>query len=347
MLKQEDIEKIKRYTDGLSSDAEKYYVDSLFQNGDKNDDLRHLLKTDWEANQGDLYYSEVNLTNILDKVHHMIRKKENLKREKLSVKFVRIYTRIAAILILPILIAGGIIYIYARIKEKTIVDQSVSSTIYAPYGSRVSFNLPDGTKGMLNSGSNLSYSLPFCDDRQVILEGEAWFEVKHDEEHPLKINTCNSSVKVLGTNFNISAYPTENYIEVVLQNGKVEFENKKVNKKVTMHPYERLVFTNDTVTKSITDPAKYSAWTEGKLVFRGDPMAEVCRRLERWYNVKVILADSSLAKYSFRATFEDDSLSDVLRFLSMTSPIRYSISPRQLMKDGTCKKEVVTIDLKN
>ncbi|MDO9581450.1 MAG: DUF4974 domain-containing protein, partial [Bacteroidales bacterium] len=224
--------------------------------------------------------------------------------------------------------------------------QQVNSTIYAPMGARVSFNLPDGTTGMLNSGSQLSYSIPFTNNRHVKLEGEGWFEVTHDENHPFEISTGNSTVKVMGTSFNLSAYPAENYVEVVLQQGKVEFQNNKGDEKGTILPSERLVFQNGKISMSVTDPEKYSAWTEGKLVFREDPMEEVARRIERWYNVKVELADHELKKYSFHATFMDDTLEDVLRCLSMTSPITYSITQPKLLQDGTFKKEEVTIYLK-
>jgi transmembrane sensor len=132
----------------------------------------------------------------------------------------------------------------------------------------------------------------------------------------------------------------------VLQDGIVEFSENNSSESVTMLPSERLVFENGNINKSFTDPLKYNAWTEGKLVFRGDPMAEVARRIERWYNVKVNLADKELEKYSFRAIFLDDKLEDVLRFLSMTSPIRYSIAPRELMQDGTYRKQEVTFYLK-
>ena len=228
----------------------------------------------------------------------------------------------------------------------TTISLQVGSAIYAPMGARVSFNLPDGTTGMLNSGSRLSYCLPFANKRRVKLEGEAWFEVNHDEKHPFEISTGNSILKVLGTKFNVNAYPVENYVEVVLQDGEVEFSENNSSEIVTMLPSERLVFENGNINKSFTDPLKYNAWTEGKLVFRGDPMAEVARRIERWYNVKVNLADKELEKYSFRAIFLDDKLEDVLRFLSMTSPIRYSIAPRELMPDGTYRKQEVTFYLK-
>jgi len=294
----------------------------------------------------DTSLSEVNLTHLLDRVHHIIRKNETLKRQKPLQKFIRIYLRAAGILLLPLLAAGGLVYSYLGNHGNTTADRQVSSTIYAPMGARVSFNLPDGTTGMLNSGSYFSYSLPFNNNREVSLEGEAWFEVSRDETHPFEISTGNSTVKVLGTSFNVSAYPAENYVEVVLQKGKVEFLDNKGNEKVTMLPSERLVFQNGNINKSVTDPAKYNAWTEDKLVFRGDPMAEVARRIERWYNVKVNLADSELEKYSFRATFEDDKLEEVLRLLSMTSPIRYQITQGKLLANGTYEKEKVTIYLK-
>lgn len=251
--------------------------------------------------------------------------------------------RVAAVMLLPLIVAGGLTYSYLSHKYPTGIEKEVISVIYAPLGSRVSFNLPDGTAGMLNSGSQLTYSIPFTNNRNVKLEGEAWFEVERDKDHPFKISAGNSIVKVLGTSFNMSAYPNENYIEVVLQDGEVEFLDDKGIERVSLLPSERLVLHNGEIKKSVTDPAKYSAWKEGMLVFRGDPMAEVARRIERWYNIKINIADKELEKYSFRGTFEDDKLEDVLRFLTMTSPIAYKVTPSKLMPDGTFKKEEVTI----
>jgi ferric-dicitrate binding protein FerR (iron transport regulator) len=252
----------------------------------------------------------------------------------------------AAILLVPLLIAGGVVYNYLVKPGRALTDQQVLSTIYAPLGARVSFTLPDGTTGMLNSGSRLSYSLPFNTNRRVKIEGEGWFEVKRDENHPFEIGAGSSTIKVLGTSFNLSAYPSESYVEIVLKHGSVEFQENESNGKTPVFPSERLIFQNGNISKSVTDPAKYNAWTEGKLVFRGDPMAEVARRLERWFGVKVELGDKELEKYSFRATFQDDKLEDVLRFLSLTSPIRYKITPRKIHVDGTFEKELVTIYLR-
>lgn len=345
MLKQEEIEKIERYIIGLADDKEKTFVESLFSNGEYNSLLRHHLEKDWDLMLRESSPVDFNLDHLLDYVHHIIRKNETIERRKPLQKFIRVYMKAAAILLIPLLITGGLVYSYLGFPGIISTDRQVSSTIYAPLGARVSFNLPDGTTGMLNSGSKLTYTLPFNNNRYINLEGEAWFEVNHDENHPFEIRAGNSTVKVLGTSFNLSAYQAENYIEVVLQKGKVEFHDKKGDKDVTLLPSERLVFQDGNISKSVIDPAKYYAWTEGKLVFRGDLMDEVARRIERWYNVKIELADRKLEKYSFRATFEDDKLEDVLRYLSMTSPIKYKITPREMMSDGTYKKEVVTIYL--
>ncbi len=340
MLKQNDFDKIERYVNGESDDSERIFVESLFLNGENNLYFRDCLNKDWDLMLSDTTLSEMNLRHLLDRVHHIIRKNEIMKRQKPLQKFIRIYTRAAAILLLPLLVAGGLVYSFLG---KTVFDRPVISTIYSPLGARVSFNLPDGTKGMLNSGSQLSYSLPFTASRHIELKGEAWLEVTYDELHPFEIITGNSTVRVLGTRFNLSAYPAENYVEVVLQEGKVEFQDSKGGKKVPISPSERLIFQNGNISKSVTDPEKYNAWTEGKLVFRGDLMAEVARRIERWYNVKINLTDKEIERYSFRATFQDDSLEDVLRYLTMTSPIAYKITPRELMPDGTFNKEIVTI----
>lgn len=343
MLMNEDKEKIDRYINGLVDESEKKYVESLFLNGEKNLYLRNFLNKDWDQLDSEMTADEIILGHLLDRVHHIIRTNEALIRQKPSQKFKLIYMKVAAIILLPVILASGFVYVIMNKHNRVQPDQQVSSIIYAPLGARVSFNLPDGTKGMLNSGSRLTYSLPFTNNRHIKLEGEAFLNVSHDEKHPFDISTGNSTVKVLGTTLNVSAYPAEDYIEVVLQQGEVSFTDNKGNEKITLLPAERLVYENGKTTKSLVDPAKYNGWTQGELIFRDDPMVEVTRRIERWYNVDIVLADSSLIRYSFRATFEDDSLEDVLRFLSMTSPIRYTITPRQLMPDGTFQKVKVTI----
>ncbi len=344
MLKQDDIDKIERYKNGTADEAESNYVKSLLMDGVNNPYLRNYMKEEWNSLTCETTASGRELGHLLDKVHNLIAKKEKMQYQKSLRRIIQLYSRVAAILLIPLLIAGG--YIFSSYLSNDGVqtgDQEVLTSIIAPLGSRVTFNLPDGTTGMLNGGAILSYSLPFVKNRQIKLEGEAWFEVKHDEKFPFEISSGNSIVRVLGTKFNISSYPQENFVEVVLNEGRIEVFNNVLEEKITMAPTERMVLHNGKTSLSFVDPEKYNAWTEGRLVFRGDYMPEVARRIERWYNVKIVLADSDLYKYSFRGTFEDDSLEEVLQFLCLTSPIRYKIAPRVLTEDGTLKKTQVTI----
>ena len=345
-MNQPTTDLIERYIKGLASEQEKADIEMLFLNGESNEVLKKQLQKDWETDESGIISSDTDFKALLDHIHHSIYKMEYLRKQRPLQRFIRIYSKAAAVLLLPLLIAGTLVYKFAGNRSDVSTVNRVSAEIYAPLGSRVSFSLPDGTVGMLNSGSRLSYTMPFNDNRKVSLTGESWFEVKSDEKHPFKIDIGNAVIKVLGTSFNVNAYPDENYLEVMLKQGKVEFLDNMTNKVVAMQPSERLIFQDGKIIKTVADPEKYIGWTMGKLIFRGDPMAEVARRIERWYNVEVVLADKEIEKYSYRATFEDDNLEDVFRFLSMTSPITYKITPREMQPDGTYNKEIITIHLK-
>lgn len=337
------MKKIDRYIGGVADESEIKYAESLFINGENNLYLRNLLREDWEYMLKGGSSASIDLNHLLDRIHTKIRKDEKSRRNRTLHKILRIYMKVAAILILPISIAGSLVL--RNFSQGSIIEpaQIVTAMISAPMGARVSFNLPDGTIGMLNSGSHLRYSMPFTNRRHVNLDGEAWFVVKSDTDNPFEISAGSSTVKALGTSFNLSANKDEDFTEIVLKEGKIEFEYDKGTRKIIILPSERLVYQAGKTTTQIVDVEKYNSWTQGMLVFRGDPMSEVVRRLERWYNVKIDIKDKELEKYSFRGTFQDDSLDDVLKYLAMTSPISYKISPREIMPDGTYTKEKVTI----
>lgn len=340
MLNQHEIDILQRYLEGKTSNDENLWVEDLFRNGEASPGLYKLLHEDWNTgNSG----NETDLTHLLDRIHHIIHLKEEERQHSFRSRFIQVYTRVAAILLVPVLFAALWHFLKPEPVAEQLADRTVTSSIYAPMGSRVSFTLPDGTSGFLNSGSTLTYSIPFANNRSVDLQGEAWFDVVHDERHPFEIGAGTSAVRVLGTSFNVSAYENENYIEIVLAEGSIEFRANHSSSYILLIPDERMVYNGESINIEKTDPSKYKGWTEGKLIFRGDNMADVARRLERWYNIEVEVADVTLNDYIFRATFDDDSLNEVLRLLSMTSPIHYIITPRQTLSDGSWKKEKVTL----
>lgn len=338
--------RIESYIKGLSDEEERSEMESLFMSGETNNILRNSIEKDFDRFMNEVPEPDTNIDHLLGKIYHDIKEKEIKEEHRPFQKILRIYMKVAALLLIPLIVAGGILFLN-KLSGTTGTNETVNNTVYAPWGSRVSFALPDGSTGMLNSGSSISYSLPFKNDRQLNLTGEGWFEVEKDDEHPFIINALNSSIKALGTSFNISAYPEENYLEIILTSGKVEFQNEENPEKILILPSERLVLRNGQVSKSIIDTSKYNAWTEGKLVFRGDSMGEVARRIARWYNVDIELADKQLESYSFRGTFQDDKIEDILTFLAMTSPIDFEIIPSEMLPDGSFRKEKIIIYLLN
>ncbi len=344
MIKTADFEKLVRFSKGLSDEEEARYVCSLFAENEDNRELEHHIKGEWKSYLENDKGEDFHLSYLLDRIHHRMHFIENRENQSITRKIFRLYSVAAAILLLPLLIAGGIWFAGKSPEEGVVVtEKPVTSTIYAPLGSRIHFSLPDGTEGWLNSGSFLEYSLPFSKNRQVKIGGEAWFDVAQDASHPLEILAGNSKVRVLGTKFNLNAYPDENYVEVVLEEGKVEFAVPGSSYAVEMQANERLVYNGVSVHIAPSDPSKYGAWIEGKLVFRGDQMPEVARRIARWYNVEVELVDRDLENDIIRGTFQDDSLEDLLRYMSMTSAIRYQIVGRKILADGTFQKKKVLL----
>jgi ferric-dicitrate binding protein FerR (iron transport regulator) len=348
MIQQNDIEKIVRFSKGLSNEEESRYVCSLFAEKEDSNELKYYIKDEWKKYLENNEDENHNLSYLLDRIHHRMHFIENQEKQSITQKIYRWYSVAAAILLVPLLIAGVLWFTAKPAVEKIyVVEKPITSTIHAPLGSRISFDLPDGIRRWLNSGSSLEYQLPFSNNRQVAIRGEAWFDVAHDASNPFEVTAGNSKVKVLGTKFNLNAYPEEKYVEAVLEEGKVEFAVPKNSCVVEMQPSERLIYNNDSVRITMTEPSKYSAWVEGKLMFRGDPMPEVARRIARWYNVEVEMVDKDLEKDVIRGTFQDDSLEDVLYYISLTSPIRFRIIERKILDDGTYQKKKVLLYRKN
>ncbi len=347
MIDETDIEKLRRFSQGNSNAEDKKYIYSLFADNEKNQEFKKNLQIEFNEYLKTHPEENHNLTYLLDRIYHIIYKQKFQKKNTVVKRIYRWYSSASAILLIPILLVGVIWFTHQNQKGEILAEAPVKSTLFAPMGSRISFSLPDGTQGWLNSGSSFEYSLPFASNRQVTLVGEAWFDVAHDPEYPFEIETGDSKVKVLGTRFNLNAYPTENYLEVVLEEGKVEFTTTGLASGVVMKPNERLVLKEGALNINKTDAEKYTAWKEGKLVFRGDTMDEVARRIGRWYNVQVEVVDDELKKYSIRGVFQDDSLEEVIQYLSMTSPIRYRIIERKQLDDGTIQKKKVLLYKKN
>lgn len=201
--------------------------------------------------------------------------------------------------------------------------------IATPQGSRTQLSLPDGSKVWLNAGSSISYSQGFgYIDRLVNLVGEGYFEVARNEKLPLSVVSENVCVKVLGTKFNFRDYPTDAEAIVSLTEGSVAMCSKKnPDAGQLLKPGQRATVDKESgwIHVENYEVANSMKWTNGRLLFDGEPLPDIVKTLERSYNVKITIADCSLRKLRFYGDFirQEQTLVEVLNALESTGKLKY------------------------
>lgn len=201
-------------------------------------------------------------------------------------------------------------------------------TIEAPKGEKTLLTLTDGTKVWLNSGSRLQYSPDFSPkNRKVILDGEGYFQVTKNPEYPFTLISNETEVQVLGTKFNLSNYPNDTFIQLTLVSGSVCFMSNKTHQKTLIKPNEQLTYIKQSgkTTVSQTDTELYTIWKDNMLKFDNTPFIEVIKKLERWYDVDILLEPNMMRTESYTMTVKTESLREILEMLKLTTPFEYRI----------------------
>jgi ferric-dicitrate binding protein FerR (iron transport regulator) len=257
-----------------------------------------------------------------------------------------IYTRAAAILLLPLLIYSAFSLVRPGTHRLFPEDRWVE--VVSPKGTRTHFDLPDGTKVSLNSSAKLMYHADFCRNRLVKIAGEAWFDVVHDAGSPFVVQTDDMDIRVLGTKFSVVSLKEEKIAEVILEEGKVQLTGKGNTFSAELNPNEGFFYNKETRRGEIrgVDAGTLTAWKDGKLIFRSEPLESVLKRIGRWYNVRFEIRDKEVEAFRYRATFQDEPLEEVLRLISLTAPVEYRINERNMDENGLYEDKVITIGLK-
>lgn len=206
-------------------------------------------------------------------------------------------------------------------------------------GERKEIRLPDGSTVWLNESSKLEYPNKFDSDERkvVLLDGEAYFDIKRDTTKPFNVEASGTNTKVLGTAFNIRSYHFLESVQVTVTRGKVQVEEasdwgEKRQRKILL-PNEQVNF--DTKTKSIEKTAVNSAnavaWKDGKLLFDNESFANVTAILENKFGVKIAFADESIKSYHMSAEFTaTDSLAHILELLSLANNLDYQFEDKKI-----------------
>jgi ferric-dicitrate binding protein FerR (iron transport regulator) len=337
-----DYKILKKFTAGKYSLRDFRQVSDWFEDTSNETELKNAIQQHWNDFSDDISDNEKDLNSVLTQIKQKISDQKPVVNFRIRIQ--RFYTRAAAILLLPLVLYS----IYSTFFNAQSTEMAAAIEIVSPHGARTKFQLPDGTQGWLNSGSSLKYANNFLSERKISLVGEAWFEVAHNAKKPFVVHTKVLDVQVLGTKFNLTAFPDENVTEVVLQEGKVNVSGYKGLYKVDMKPDEKFTYDKKLQSGTIQEvkASQFSAWKDGLLVFRNEPLSEVLKRVSRWYNVDIVLNDPELENFRYRATFQEEQVEEVIRLISLTAPIVYSFNNREVANDGVFKKRTITVSRK-
>jgi ferric-dicitrate binding protein FerR (iron transport regulator) len=199
---------------------------------------------------------------------------------------------------------------------------------------RLEVLLPDSSRVWLNEGSTLTYAATFEKaERLVQLEGEGFFEVRRNPRQPFIVKTGLATTKVLGTSFNLRAYPAATTVELTVATGKVSFRSEQGTEAIVTPGYGAVLEkqTNRLAKVRVTDPNAW-AWQSGRLQFAGQPLSEVVPALEHYYDVSLQFSDKNLANCRFTGTFDHAPLAEVLQVLEATLQVHYTQPSAQIYR---------------
>ncbi|MDE7074914.1 MAG: DUF4974 domain-containing protein [Odoribacter sp.] len=205
-------------------------------------------------------------------------------------------------------------------------------TIRVPKGGEYRFTLPDGSFVCINSAAELRFPTRFRGEkREVYARGEIYFEVTPDRRHPFVVHSGDNTVRVLGTTFNVNAYPDEEQMVTTLVEGKVEFCHAGRN--VPLQPGEQAVFnkTTETVETRSVDVSLYTAWVNGSFEYERMPLSSITRQLSRWYDVEFLFEAEEFRDHPFTGIARrDQSLDKILGTIAKTTGVAFEISDRKV-----------------
>ena len=227
-------------------------------------------------------------------------------------------------------VAALFFYTQKRPGQSVRTNEIASRVITTSKGQRTSMILKDGTHITINAQSRITIPSGYGDkNRTIYLEGEAFFEVRHDVNHPFTVVTKHAFIRDIGTKFNVTTYDTSKTI-VAVSEGLVSMGRIKrgaPEKKLAELSKNKLgVLENqgEVMVSNITDINDYTGWTRGELIFRKTPFKEVVRRLERWYDIDCKVEDPELYHRTLTATYDKMSMTEVLKILSLSLHVSYT-----------------------
>lgn len=255
---------------------------------------------------------------------------ENRVRIRRFAIYTGTFLKYAAILVVAF-ISG--LYVHTLLTDR---DQAFQyAEVEVMYGQTGHLFLFDGTEVWLNSGTKFKYPNKFNQkERNVFMEGEAYFKVAPNKHLPFKVKTGKLEVEVLGTSFNLSAYPSESTQSVFLDEGKVQINDMEGDKIGEISPGQMAVKEdgNSSIQVKNADSYFYTSWKDGKITFSSEKLSEIAKKMERWYNVEIMFEKESLKDFNFSGTIlRNKPIDQTIMAMELLAPIRfhYKVRPKE------------------
>ncbi len=286
-------------------------------------EVERWLSDHWMAS------GEIDSHLLIENIIHQIEdfdKEHHLKPGFSFIRILKIYQRIAAFILIPVVILGFLYWLGQSSYESGHYTETI-----APRGQKSQIILSDGTKVWLNSETKIRYPDYFSKlRRDVYLDGEAFFEVTKSTRRPFFVHTPELDVKVLGTKFNIKAYPDENQIETSLFEGKVSLvwndlsSAKQLEREI--QPQQSFVYDKSSHQMAVGRFLKeeINGWRKNQLIFKDDTFSNLVRKVERWYDIDIIYDEKQFNDRQLTVElYEGERLERLMEVISLTLSVDY------------------------
>jgi ferric-dicitrate binding protein FerR (iron transport regulator) len=312
-------ELLLKYISGQATEKEIRDVHEWASNSEEYMQELSRMKNIWILagldNELDPVKKEQEIRRILTKVRALNQK---ARKSTLRLKWLKY----AAVIFVVIGLSGSSGYFLSQSQIENLVGYT---EIIVPRGERSGVVLPDGSTVQLNGGSNLKFEPSFRNaKRMVVLEGEAFFDVAHDQSRPFIVEAAGLQVEVLGTRFNVASYPEDRFIIAYLESGKVKIDMEGQNE-VFLKPSEAVEFDKTTgeFQKITQTDQRLTDWTKGILTVKGETIEILSKRLERRFDINILFGDDEVRNHLYTGSIRDEDLITVLDALKFASSLNY------------------------
>jgi len=316
---------IIRLFSGEADQDEKRKIEEWLRQSEANKKLFTDFKEIWLSAGTKSNADNYHLEDAILKFRNQISRERHQRTNQFNLRHILKY---AAIIMLILSIPFSF-YIGTR----NVKPDISTTTISCAFGDKSIILLPDSSRVWLNSGSKLTFNSDFKSGvRNVNLEGEAFFSVSKDKNHPFRVRTSDIDIEVLGTKFNVKAYPDENAVSTTLVEGSLEISSQYQNTRIK--PDQKLVFSKESkkmVMLDIKDTSSDTEWKDGRLVFRNESLGELAPKLQRWFDVDIVFADETVKQRRFTGVLERESILEVISYFDLSKYVKCHIQGNKII----------------